>query len=181
MPRRIHKTEYHHLEMPFMFDMVCKNKKPYNINILFLYKYPAKGGERPSVLALNPKARRLHFFMTRLFLKYLEEEDKSDFPIEWDENFSPHSKYLHHREYPYAPDNELKRYISSTLASVFSHYLKEQKGIEMERVDYLFADLNFVSFNFMIQNCTPLKPLKIKSYNKVRYVYPLYDDINERS
>ena len=181
MPRRIHKTDYHHLEMPLMFDMVCKNKKPYNVEMLFLYKYPAKGGTRPSVLALDPKARRLHFFMTRLFLKYLQEEDQSNFPIEWDENFSPRSKYLHKREYPYAPDEELKRYISSTLASVFSHYLKEQKGIEVERIDYLFAELNFVSFNFMIQNCSPLKPLKIKSHDKIRYVYPLYDYGNEKS
>ena len=179
MPKRIHKIEYHHLEMPFTFDMVCK-KKPYNVSMLFLYKYPAKGGERPSVLALNPKAMRLHFFMSRLFLKYLEEEDKSDFPVEWDENFSPRSKYIHNREYPYAPDEELKRYISSNLASVFSHYLKEQRGIEMERIDYLFADLNFVSFNFKIQNAIPLKPLKIKTHEKIRYVYPLYDVWREK-
>lgn len=180
MPRKIHKTEYHHLEMPFMFDMVVKGKKPYNVEMLFLYKYPAKGGERPSVLALNPKAKRLHYFMTRLFVEYLREKDQSDFPLDWEANFSSRSKYIHERAYPYASDYELKRYISSMLASVFTHYLNEKRGIEAERIDYLFADLNFVSFNFMIQDCVPLKPLKIKAHDKVRYIYPLYNRTREK-
>lgn len=163
-----------------MFDMVLKGKKPYNVEMLFLYKYPARGGERPSVLALNPKAKRLHYFMTRLFVEYLNTADKSDFPLEWEANFSPRSKYIQEAGYPYASACELKRYISSTLCSVFTHYLNEQKGLAIERIDYLFADLNFVSFNFMIQNCVPLKPLKIKAHDKIRYVYPLYDRTREK-
>lgn len=175
MARRIHKTEYHHLEMPLMFDMVCNNKKPYNVEMLFLYKYPAKGATRPSVLALNPQARRLHFFMTRLFVDFLENDYHGNFPVEWDQNFSKNSKYVHERVFPFASDNELKRYISSTLASIFEHHLKEKKGLSIERIHYLFAELNFVSFNFQIQKCTPLKPLKHRPQAKIGYIYPLYD------
>lgn len=182
MSKRIHKPEYFYLKMPFSFDMVCSDRRKYQIQMTFLYQYNAKDKTslKPSIFYQKPMVRRLHFFMTRLFLSYMNYFGNSDFPIEWQEYFSVKSKYAKARPYPYANDDNTKKYMSFLIAGSFRDYMNRQKGIEGERIRTLTADLNILNFDFLINDCVPQKKIKHKPLDKVVYVYKLYDDQKEK-
>ncbi len=173
MPNRIHKPEYHTLKMPFLFDMVCLDRKAYTISMTFQYQYLArqKGALRPSVFANKPEVCRLHYFLTRAFLSFLEEYRHLDFPIEWQEYFSPKVKMPKVRPYPYASDDKIKEYISNSICDSLKGKIIRQADIQKERLDYLFQDLKITSWNFLIHSCTPHRQRLKKQTNKVLRLY----------
>lgn len=182
MKHRVHKPEYFYLKMPFLFDMVCSDRRSYQIQMTFLYQYNAKekGAMRPSIFYQNTTVRRLHFFVTRSFLSYMKNFGNSDFPIEWQDYFSEKPKYSKQRPYPYANDENTKKYMSFLIAGSFRDYVNRQKGIEGERIRTLTADLNILNVDFLINDCVPIKKLKHKPQDKILAVYRLYSDQREK-
>lgn len=172
MPKRIHKPEYFQLKMPFYFDMVCSDRRLYDIDMMFLYKYPVKVGIRPSIYAFQPQTRRLHFFMTRSFVSFLRETKIPEFPIEWQEYFKS-VQIPKQRSFPYAQDDDIKRYMSSSICGSFRGYLDRLKGIEEERIRYLLAEVNIVQWEFFVIDCVIQKKLKHQPLDKIMKVYSL--------
>ena len=176
---KIHKTEYHYLKMPFYFDIVCSDRRIYNIQMTFLYQYPAKmkGALRPSCLAEKPQTQRLHYFVTRSFLSYLNEWKKGDFPLEWQQYFYPKHKMPKERPFPYAKDETVKEYMSSLICGSFQAVLDrksyQKNDIETERIRYLLAELNIVRWFFLIHDCELKNRMKHKLTEGVLRVYAL--------
>ena len=172
-PKKIHKIEYHRLKMPFLFDMACMDKKIYTVKMMFLYQYPARdpGAIRPSVFASKPEVARLHYFTTRALLSFLKEYRHVDFPIEWQEYFSKKAQMPKLRPYPYASDDQIKGYISSSLSDMLRGYITRTGGIQKERLDYLLGDLKIKSWSFLIESCDPQKKLKKMPHDKIIRLY----------
>lgn len=173
MSHRIHKPEYHTLKMPFLFDMACLDRKAYTVSMTFQYQYLAhqKGALNPSVFACKPEVCRLHYFLTRAFISFLEDHQKIDFPVEWQTYFSPKLKMPKVRPYPYASDNQLKKYISHSICDSLKGEIIRQEGIQKERLDYLLKDLKIINWDFMIHSCTPHHHRLKKQTNKVLRFY----------
>ncbi|MBQ8250384.1 MAG: hypothetical protein IJY92_00550 [Alphaproteobacteria bacterium] len=173
MPKRIHKVEYYQLKLPFLFDMVCKDKRVYNVKMTFLYAYPARaeGALRPSVFAQKPEVLRLHYFLTRTLTDFLKEYRHVDFPIEWQEYFPQKQKKILNRPYPYASDEQIKKYLSDTQSDMLRGYIIREGGMMKERLDYLLADLKINTWRFLIESCTPQKRVSHVPENKVLRLY----------
>ncbi len=173
MSRRIHKPEYHTLKMPFLFDMVCLDNRPYTVSMTFQYQYLAKqkGALRPSVFANKPEVCRLHYFLTRAFVLFLEEYRHVDFPTEWQEYFSSKVKMPKVRPYPYASDDKIKEYISYSLCDSLKGQILRLNGIQKERLDYLLQDLKITGWNFLIHSCVPHRHRVKKAQQKVVRLY----------
>ena len=171
--KKVHKVEYYQLKLPFLFDMVCMDKKSYNVKMTFLYFYPARaeGALRPSVFAQKPEVLRLHYFMTRALVQFLKEYRHVDFPVEWQEYFPQKQKKTLNRPYPYASDEQIKRYLSDTQSDMLRGYITRESGIRQERLDYLLKDLKIASWKFLIESCIPQKRVLHIPENKVLRLY----------
>ena len=113
----------------------------------------------------------MHYFLTRTLTDFLKEYRHVDFPIEWQEYFPQKQKKILNRPYPYASDEQIKKYLSDTQSDMLRGYIIREGGMMKERLDYLLADLKINTWRFLIESCTPQKRVSHVPENKVLRLY----------
>lgn len=156
--KRASKPEYFHAIMPFSFNMVCAHNKNYSIQMTFSYWYPAKETLPPSQFVEKLKMKRLNWMINNYFLKFLEEYEYRDFPVEWRKYFDE-EKYHLNEDSPQAKDENIKKYVSELIKGAFSWFLSNQEKEEKNRLHYLMESLQIVRWSFLIEECTLSKPV----------------------